>query len=40
MAAAEQRLIESDYDEFEDHTASGASLCRSVAIIVSHHYSL
>ncbi|KAK9080449.1 hypothetical protein SSX86_000207 [Deinandra increscens subsp. villosa] len=34
MAAAEQRLIESDYDEYEDTHASGASLCRSVAIIL------
>ncbi|XP_076941544.1 uncharacterized protein LOC143611148 [Bidens hawaiensis] len=34
MAAAEQRLLESDYDEYEDNGASGASLCRSVAIIL------
>ncbi|KAK1407308.1 hypothetical protein QVD17_38922 [Tagetes erecta] len=34
MAAAERRLIESDYDEYEDNSASGASLCRSVAIIL------
>ncbi|KAD4385313.1 hypothetical protein E3N88_25481 [Mikania micrantha] len=34
MASAEQRLVESDYDEYEDTNASGASLCRSVAIIL------
>ncbi|KAJ0571348.1 putative E3 ubiquitin-protein ligase MARCH [Helianthus annuus] len=34
LAAAEQRFIESDYDEYEDNGASGASLCRSVAIIL------
>ncbi|PWA83348.1 hypothetical protein CTI12_AA169540 [Artemisia annua] len=34
MAAAERRLLETDYDEYEDNSASGASLCRSVAIIL------
>lgn len=34
MAAAEHRLLETDYDEYEDNNASGASLCRSVAIIL------
>ncbi|KAI3686504.1 hypothetical protein L1987_80183 [Smallanthus sonchifolius] len=34
LAAAEQRLIEADYDDYEDNSASGASLCRSVAIIL------
>ncbi|KAF5796821.1 putative E3 ubiquitin-protein ligase MARCH [Helianthus annuus] len=33
-AAEQQRLIESDYDEYEDSGASSASLCRSAAIIL------
>lgn len=34
MAAAERRLLETDYDEYEDSSASGAALCRSIAIIL------
>ncbi|XP_071693165.1 uncharacterized protein [Rutidosis leptorrhynchoides] len=34
MAAAEHRLLEADYDDYEDNSASGAALCRSVAIIL------
>lgn len=34
MAAAERRLLEPDYDEYEDNSASGTSLCRSAAIIL------
>ncbi|KAK1435809.1 hypothetical protein QVD17_01578 [Tagetes erecta] len=30
----QQRPIESDYDEYEDNSASGASLCRSTALIL------
>ncbi|KAI7744307.1 hypothetical protein M8C21_026568 [Ambrosia artemisiifolia] len=33
-AAEQQRLIESDYDEYEESGASSASLCRSAAIIM------
>ncbi|KVH98851.1 Protein of unknown function DUF3675 [Cynara cardunculus var. scolymus] len=32
--AAERRLLETDYDEYEDNSASGALFCRSAAIIL------
>lgn len=34
MAAAERRLLESDYDEYADSSASGAAFCRSAALIL------
>lgn len=35
MAAAERHLLEADYDEYADASASGAAFCRSAALIVS-----
>lgn len=35
MAAAERHLLEAEYDEYEDTSASGAAFCRSAALIVS-----
>lgn len=34
MAAAERRLLESDYNEYADSNASGAAFCRSAALIL------
>lgn len=34
MAAAERHLLEGDYDEYEDTSASGAAFCRSAALIL------
>ncbi|KAJ8563208.1 hypothetical protein K7X08_031660 [Anisodus acutangulus] len=34
MAAAERRLLEADYDEYADSSASGAAFCRSAALIL------
>ncbi|GLT43577.1 hypothetical protein SLA2020_175160 [Shorea laevis] len=34
MAAAERHLLESDYDEYADASASGAAFCRSAALIL------
>lgn len=34
MAAAERRLLESDYDEYADSSMSGAAFFRSAALIV------
>lgn len=39
MAAAERHLLEADYDEYADSSASGAAVCRSAALIVSNCYS-
>lgn len=36
MAAAEQHLLEAEYDEYADTSAGGATFCRSAAIIVSY----
>lgn len=35
MAAAERRLLEAEYDEYDDSNSSGAAFCRSAALIVS-----
>ncbi|MCD7452365.1 hypothetical protein HAX54_016293 [Datura stramonium] len=34
MAAAERHLLEADYDEYADSSASGAAFCRSAALIL------
>lgn len=34
MAAAERRLLEADYDEYDDSNMSGAAFFRSAALIV------
>lgn len=34
MAAAERRLLESEYDEYDDSNSSGAAFCRSAALIL------
>ncbi|KAM7475628.1 hypothetical protein LguiB_022871 [Lonicera macranthoides] len=34
MAAAERHLLEAEYDEYEDTSASGAAFCRSAALIL------
>lgn len=35
IAAAERRYLEAEYDEYTDHDNSGASFCRSAALVVS-----
>jgi hypothetical protein len=35
VAAAQRRLLESDYDNYEGADAGGAAFCRSAALIVS-----
>uniref|UniRef100_A0A2P2KYC9 RING-CH-type domain-containing protein n=1 Tax=Rhizophora mucronata TaxID=61149 RepID=A0A2P2KYC9_RHIMU len=35
IAEAEQRLLESEYDEYAASNASGAAFCRSAALVVS-----
>ncbi|KAF3647130.1 putative DNA excision repair protein ERCC-1-like [Capsicum annuum] len=35
MAAAERHLLEADYDEYADSSASGAAFCRSAALIAN-----
>lgn len=34
MAAAERRLLEAEYDEYDDSNSSGAAFCRSAALIL------
>ncbi|CAN4088461.1 unnamed protein product [Withania somnifera] len=34
MAAAERHLLEADYDEYADSSASGAAFCRSAALVL------
>ncbi|XP_074376011.1 uncharacterized protein LOC141717723 isoform X3 [Apium graveolens] len=34
MAAAERRLLEAEYDEYDDSDANGAAFCRSAALIL------
>ena len=36
MAAAERHLLEAEYDDYANTSASGAAFCRSAALIVSH----
>lgn len=35
VAAAQHRFLEAEYDEYAARDASGASFCRSAALIVS-----
>lgn len=35
VAAAQRRLLETEYDEYAGTDASGAAFCRSAALIVS-----
>lgn len=35
MAAAERHLLEAEYDDYANTSASGAAFCRSAALIVS-----
>lgn len=36
IAAAERRLLEAEYSEYAENSASGAAFCRSAALIVCH----
>jgi hypothetical protein len=36
MAAAERHLLEAEYDDYANTSASGAAFCRSAALIVRH----